>query len=354
MAVKILLTGDINLMNVADPSVPFRQVTADLKAADFVFSNLECCLYAPDHGVAVDLNRTNEGFFADPAAGVALRDGGIQAVGIANNVNYGATAILSSIDNLAKLGIPRTGAGRNADDACAPVIVERNGQRIGVIQRTAVYWPTNHEASAVTPGVAALKGHTSYQIAFHRLGPDQPTPNRPGVPPVIHTYVDPKYLQILKDQVAELRKQVDIAIVSLHWGLDKEILEYMTELAHVSIDAGADLVIGHGPHYSLPVEIYQERPIFYGLGSFSFHTGHAGKRHGDWVGMMANFTVDKKAGPRTSFRFVRHNDDNETYLCDPKAETEVLEELRARSAKLGAGLEIEGQDVILTRLTQVS
>jgi hypothetical protein len=70
--------------------------------------------------------------------------------------------------------------------------------------------------------------------------------------------------------------------------------------------------------------------------------------------MMVNFTVDKNADPRTSFRFVRHNDDNETYLCDPKAETEMLEELRARSAKLGAGLEIEGQDVVLTPLTQES
>ena len=51
----------------------------------------------------------------------------------------------------------------------------------------------------------------------------------------------------------------------------------MTEIAHAAIDAGADLVIGHGPHYSLPVEVYRGKPIFYGLGSFSFHTGHGGR-----------------------------------------------------------------------------
>jgi hypothetical protein len=50
-------------------------------------------------------------------------------------------------------------------------------------------------------------------------------------------------------------------------------------------------VIGHGPHYSLPVEIYRGKPIFYGLGSFSFHTGHGGRRHGDWIGMLARCEI---------------------------------------------------------------
>ena len=70
----------------------------------------------------------------------------------------------------------------------------------------------------------------------------------------------------------------------------------MTEIAHAAIDAGADIVIGHGPHYSLPVEIYKGKPIFYGLGSFSFHTGHGGRKHGDWVGMLARVTLEGARG----------------------------------------------------------
>jgi poly-gamma-glutamate synthesis protein (capsule biosynthesis protein) len=42
-----------------------------------------------------------------------------------------------------------------------------------------------------------------------------------------------------------------------HWGLHKEVLAYMPEIAHAAIDAGADLVIGHGPHHALPVEVYR-------------------------------------------------------------------------------------------------
>ena len=36
----------------------------------------------------------------------------------------------------------------------------------------------------------------------------------------------------------------------------------MTEIAHGAIDAGADVVIGHGPHFSLPIEVYKRKPIF--------------------------------------------------------------------------------------------
>jgi len=41
---KIILTGDVNLMNVADPAVPFRRIAGDLHSADVLFGNLECCL----------------------------------------------------------------------------------------------------------------------------------------------------------------------------------------------------------------------------------------------------------------------------------------------------------------------
>ena len=88
-----------------------------------------------------------------------------------------------------------------------------------------------------------------------------------------------------------LRAQADIVVASCHWGLHKEVLAYMREIGHAAIDAGADLVIGHGPHYSLPVEVYRGKAIFYGLGSFSFHTGHGGRRHGDWIGMMVRATI---------------------------------------------------------------
>ena len=64
--------------------------------------------------------------------------------------------------------------------------------RVGFLQRTSVYWPTNHEAGEHSPGVAALRGHTAYQLPLHKTRPEIPPANRPGVPPVVVTWADPR------------------------------------------------------------------------------------------------------------------------------------------------------------------
>src|SRR5215475_3298629 len=95
--VSMILVGDVNLMNVGDARVPFARIGPEMRKADLVFGNLECCLYMPPEGHTVD----HEGFFAVPAtAGEALKLGGFAAVGLAHNVNYGSAAILGSIGEL--------------------------------------------------------------------------------------------------------------------------------------------------------------------------------------------------------------------------------------------------------------
>src|SRR5438876_9464349 len=309
---SMILVGDVNLMNVDDPRVPFARVGETLRGADLVFANLECLLYEPPDGHAVE----HEGFFADPnIAGEALQTGGIAAVGLANNVNYGAAAISGSIARLDRLGIAHAGAGADLAAARAPAIVERAGRRVGFLQRSSVYWPTNHEANARGCGIAVIRGHTAYQVPAHKSRPEVPPMNRPGISPIVVTWADRDYLAAFVEDLAALRREADIVVASCHWGLGEEVLDYMPEIAHAAIDAGADIVIGHGPHYSLPVEVYRGKPIFYGLGSFSFHTGHGGRRHGDWIGMMARVEAGQSGISEARFRFVRHNAANETVLC---------------------------------------
>jgi poly-gamma-glutamate synthesis protein (capsule biosynthesis protein) len=339
-----MLTGDINLMNVTDYRAPFARVTPTLRQADVRFANLECCFYDPpgEHSTG------DEGFYAPAASGEALKLAGFDAVGNANNVNYGADAIRSSVSRLKQLGIPNTGAGANRVAAYAPVIVERNGMRVGFLQRTSVYWPTNHEAGERSPGVAVIRGNTAYQVPAHKTRPEIPPMNRPGLPPIILTWAEREYLKRFQDDVAALRKQADIVVCSNHWGLHQEVLDYMTEIAHAAIDAGADVVIGHGPHYSLPVEIYQDKPIYYGLGSFSFHTGHGGRKHGNWVGMLATVTLDGRSVKRSAFRFVRHNDANESVLCPMQDEQETLAEVRKRSERFGTRITADGDEAVFS------
>jgi poly-gamma-glutamate synthesis protein (capsule biosynthesis protein) len=232
--------------------------------------------------------------------------------------------------------------------ARAAIIVPRNGVNYGFLQRSSVFWPTNHEAGPNATGIAVIRAHTAYQVPMHKTRRDIPPMNRPGIPPVIITWADPDYLRLFTDDVAELRARADIVVASCHWGLHKEVLAYMHEIGHAAIDAGADIVIGHGPHYSLAVEMYHGKPIYYGLGSFSFHTGHGGRRHGDWIGMMVRATITDRAITATGFQFVRHNARNETVPCHVADEAAELEDIVSRSAPYGTCFMPHGDTVMVT------
>ena len=342
-----MLTGDVNLMNVTDPEVPFACVKDTLRQADVLFGNLECCFYEPpaDHSVE------HEGFHAPLASARALVIGGYHAVGNANNVNYGAEAIRSSLTRLDDVGIPCTGAGANRAAARAPAIVTHERLRFGFVQRTSVYWPTGHEATDRSPGVAVLAGHTAYEPILHTRRAGVPPANRPGVPPAIVTWADATSLAEFTDDLRALRAQADIVVASHHWGLFEDVLDYQIEIAHAAIDAGADAVMGHGPHYACAVEMYQGKPIFYGLGSFSFHTGHGGLKHGNWVGMLARLTFDDQALVGVAFSMVRHNERNETYVCDLRRDTEAVAQITRRCDTLGTTLTMSGNDMIVWNKT---
>src|SRR3989440_12717253 len=97
----------------------------------------------------------------------------------------------------------------------------------------------------------------------------------------------------------------------------------MTEIGRAAIDAGADVVMGHGPHYSLPVELYKGRPIYYGLGNLCFKTGHGGRTHADWIGMVAGGTFENGECTDDNFRFVRHKDGHETQFLPPAGQPQT-------------------------------
>ena len=73
-------------------------------------------------------------------------------------------------------------------------------------------------------------------------------------------------IQALRDAGCQL------VIVSYHWGDEKDYVpnERQVPLGRATIDAGADLVIGHHSHRINPIEEYQGKYICYSLGNFSF------------------------------------------------------------------------------------
>ena len=89
-------------------------------------------------------------------------------------------------------------------------------------------------------------------------------------------------------KIESLKKQYDIVIVSFHGGAEGETALHVknqmeiaygekrgnvVKFAHSVIDAGADLVIGHGPHVPRALEMYKNRLIAYSLGNFCTYEG---------------------------------------------------------------------------------
>lgn len=95
--------------------------------------------------------------------------------------------------------------------------------------------------------------------------------------------VDMLNLDEVKAIITELKPKCDILIVSVHAGNEgveyrhvpfkseygkPEPLGNVNHFAHFCIDAGADIIFGHGPHVTRAVELYQNRLIAYSLGNF--------------------------------------------------------------------------------------
>ena len=98
----LFLLGDINFLGVADATHLFDPVKPRLAGADFVFANLECCLFDPpaDHA-------ETRGFYAPARHAAALAALGVDAVGTANNVNVGPAADHPRALRLRRLGRQR-------------------------------------------------------------------------------------------------------------------------------------------------------------------------------------------------------------------------------------------------------
>ena len=77
----------------------------------------------------------------------------------------------------------------------------------------------------------------------------------------------------IRRKIEELKTEgADIVIVMFHWGIERDYYPYSVqkELAHYSIDHGADLVLGSHPHVLQGIEEYKGKQIVYSLGNFSF------------------------------------------------------------------------------------
>ncbi len=95
-------------------------------------------------------------------------------------------------------------------------------------------------------------------------------------------------LEQVRQRITELDHSHDIVLVSFHGGAEGAGVERVpfaseyyhgeargdvVEFSRLAVDAGADLVLGHGPHVPRAIELYNGRLIAYSLGNFATYWG---------------------------------------------------------------------------------
>lgn len=197
-----------------DRSFVMRNVRDILSADDITIGNLETTL------TTAPVYKTNNQFvFSAPREYVdILLDGSIEAVTFENNhaMDHGADGHRDTIETLEEAGI-----------------IWSTAEHIGVIDIKGI-----------------RVAHLAYQT-FDRY---------------------PELFDTVPAAVSAAKKAYDLVIVSFHWG--KELDYYPNKnqqtMAKMTIDAGADLVLGHHSHRINPIEEYKGKYIVYSLANFSF------------------------------------------------------------------------------------
>jgi len=291
-----------------------------LNRSDFSMVNLETPLTSVDIRPYRALKKWVHRGHPDAYARL-LKEYRIHAVALANNhaTDCGTEGLLETIRVLDKASVLRTGAGGDAREAARPLIREiAVGNDLIRLAVFAAYeddriigaepdWPF---ASEEKPGVNLLASESVFQgiKAFKEKNPK------------------------------------GLAVVFPHWGANYSWKSpAQTERARQLIDAGADIVIGHGAHMLQEIENYQGRWIIYSLGNFVFNTPGRYAKNNAWPYSAVAFLIfaANQDGRSVRVRLYPIVTDNLATGYQPRAVEEnefntVVEVLREKSARAPA------------------
>jgi poly-gamma-glutamate capsule biosynthesis protein CapA/YwtB (metallophosphatase superfamily) len=256
-AISMSATGDIIMGNAPNrlPAAGGKGFFNDVRealAADLVMGNLEEPLTDDTgHGKCGAGSTSCHQFRAPPGYAAHLREAGFELLNQANNHghDYGASGYRNTQRALEEHGLLHTGAPDQI------TVTEVEGVKVAVL------------------------GFSSY--------------------PWSNSLID---IEAAKRVVEKAAGQADLVVVQVHMGAEgsgRTRVKPGTEMflgenrgdpvrfSHAVIDAGADLVVGHGPHVLRGMEFYKDRLIAYSLGNFA---GGAGTLSGagrlGWGGVL--------------------------------------------------------------------
>lgn len=219
-----------------DALAELRQAGADVRIINLETSITACDTPWPFKGINYRMHPHNVG---------CLTAAGITCCCLANNhvLDWGYDGLAETLQTLDRAGIAHTGAGRNADEATSPAVLDVVGKGrvlVFALGSTTSGIPQEWAATTEKPGVNLLpdlSAATARRVAR---------------------------------RMREVCQPDDVTLASIHWGSNwgYDILDEQIHFAHRLVDEGVEVVHGHSSHHVRPLEVYRDRLILYGCGDF--------------------------------------------------------------------------------------
>mgnify|MGYP003338300059 CR=1 FL=1 len=256
--VTLMAVGDVG--PVIEPVDPLCALAKDtLSKADLRFG--QCERVYSERG-ALQLHSGGAHSLVKPSMASIFDTCGFEVVSVASNhgMDWGADALLDTVELFDKKGIKAIGAGSNLEEARKPAFIEKNGVKMAFL----AYCSVLNEGYAAGPkkaGIAPLRARTFYE----------PVDYQAGVPPRIITTPYEEDLQGMLDDIKAAKQKADVVIVSIHWGVHfvpRIIADYQVTCAKAAFKAGADLILGHHAHAPKAIGVHDGKTCFYSLSNF--------------------------------------------------------------------------------------
>ena len=309
---NLALTGDsIILRRISRYNdEPTEKLYRLIQDADVAFTNLEVLPNNFAGHPAVESGGSH--FAAHDWVVDDLQDVGFDLFSCANNhaLDYSTEGCTATIEVLEQKGVAFAGIGRNLGEARMPVYFDSPAGSIAMISCSSTFAKGQHAGEQRPemqgrPGLNPIRYETVYELPEERLqaikeiadmlGVEQRRQERiasgfyfPPDDPAIFPFMDQNFRAAerpairtspSKKDMEEIAKwtregvtRADLVMISLHaheQGDSKEDpAEFIPVFCREMVDAGAHMVVGHGPHLIRGMEIYKGKPIFYSLGNF--------------------------------------------------------------------------------------
>lgn len=355
-----------------------------IRAADAGLVNLEGVVREAHEGVP-QAESGGTWVSIDPAHLRDLSGMGFQLFPTAQNhsLDFGQDGLLAMTRHLDRLGLAHAGCGAELALARRPGYLDTTKGRVALVSCTTSLHDWNRAGAARggmagRPGLSAVRVKTTLEVdgatfdALQRVDKELQLSAKlalsvklgykPAAPegtlsfegrtvrraerPALVQELHPGDLAQLLTAVREARRQAEWVIFSVHshemgGGRLEQPTEWLRDLCKQAIEAGADAVVGHGPHVLRGIELHQGKPILYSLGNFVFQNETQRQQPADFYeaqGLGPEASVadafDKRAA---GGGFAAHAHYWESVLAEMAWEGGVFRELRLHPLDLGYG-----------------